>query len=106
MTHKSTEAYTIVLNLLTTICKNKELPLKPESIMMEFEKSLRSAIHQIFPSAKKGDCYFHYVKYLWGKASKIGLREESLKTKTRLLIGLLKALVHCPTSKQNDFFES
>jgi hypothetical protein len=50
-------------------------------------------------------CHFHFVKALWGKAAKIGLKKKDLKDKTAIVIGLLILIVHIQTQHRQIFFE-
>jgi len=52
---------------------NKRVNLKPERIIIDFEKASLNAIRKIFEPKTMEGCYFHAVKSWWGKASKLGI---------------------------------
>jgi len=96
MTSKEQVSYGYVFILIDQIIKQHGYNLKVTSIMSDYEEALRNSIRNIFPEAQLQGCYFHYVKALWSKASKLGLRKKSTIIDTKLLIFFMKILVHLP----------
>lgn len=66
MTKKSQAAYT---HLFKTI--EKSWSLRPTSISTDFEKGLRNALKNQYPTAELIGCWFHYAQALLRKAKKI-----------------------------------
>ena len=74
--------------------------------MSDFERGLQNSIKDVFAVSDSTDspkllgCYFHYVKALIKKAKQLKMfSKNSLNKKTKLLLGLLKLLVHCPSDQ-------
>ena len=105
LTNKSGMIYNYAFKSLVTVAEGEGFKLKPELVMTDFEKALQNASHDVFQCENVG-CYFHFVKALIKKAKQLGLiRKNYYGTKTKLLIGLLKILVHCPSVIKPIFFE-
>ena len=78
-----------------------------------FERGLQNAIKDVFNVSEDADspkllgCYFHFVKALIKKAKELKLFLKNSENKNaKLLVGLLKILVHIPKEKKQEFFTS
>ena len=58
----------------------------PEKITFDFQRANINAIEQMYPKSTIVTCFFHFVKALWTKASKLGLRQKKYKKQTKKLI--------------------
>ena len=105
MTHKTEELYFMVLLTLKNICHQAKLRLEPRTIMADFEKALQNAIKISFPEAELCGCYFHFVKCLYDKITKLGLRKKEFKNQSRVMISYLQILVHCEEDKRKELFK-
>ena len=78
MSHKSYDIYYYVFKFIKTIIRKQWLKLELKNIifMLDFEKSSRKALKDIFSESNILGCYFHYVKALWSKAKKEGLTKK------------------------------
>jgi len=94
MTHKTEELYCLVLQNLKTICERVKLQLDPKVIMADFESALQNGIKASFPNAELCGCYFHFVKCLYDKITKLGLRRKEFKNHSKVLVSYLQILVH------------
>ena len=109
MTGKPEKLYFHALHDLKGIIKEEDLSdPKPSIVMTDFEKGLQNVIKRVFNLSNDqiSGCYFHYVKALITKAKKLGLLPQKKENKeVKLLIRLLKLLVHCPAQTRKKFFE-
>lgn len=60
--------------------------------MCDFEYNLRKSIKDNFIECSHKGCYIHYIKNLWSKCKKIGLRRKKYIDKTKTLIFSLKLI--------------
>ena len=49
------------------------------SFMLDFEKSSKKALLDVFPKSRLLGCYFHYIKALWNKARLLVLTKKIIK---------------------------
>ena len=49
--------------------------LSPEFLMCDFEKPLRQATKEVFPSATILGCEFHFCRAIWKSAARFGLKK-------------------------------
>ena len=72
MSNKYYNVYYYVFKFIKTIIKKQGLKfdLKNTVFMLDFEKSSRKALKNIFSESNILGCYFHYVKALLSKAKK------------------------------------
>ena len=104
-THKSEMIYNYIFKSLITVAEEEGFKLKPELIMTDFESALQNASQNAFKCQNIG-CYFHFVKAIVKKAKQIGLiRKNYYSSKVKVLIGLLKILVHFPSDIKSKFLE-
>ena len=66
---------------------------------------MRNALKTAFPEARQNGCYFHFVKCLYDRVGKLGLKKKENKEKFRLVVSYLQLLAHCPEDKRNILFE-
>ena len=66
MSHKSYTLYLVIFNYIKTLLAsyNIQVDFDDISFMLDFEKSSRKALLDIFPKSRIMGCYFHYVKAL------------------------------------------
>ena len=78
MSHKSYDIYYYVFKFIKAIIKKQglKLDLKNTVFMLDFEKSSRKALKDIFSEFNILGCYFEYVKALWSKDKKEGLTKN------------------------------
>jgi len=101
---KPEEYITAFINLLIAANNSKTL-ISPKFIMSDFEKGLRSALQWVFPKATLLGCEFHFVKALWKKAGKLGLRKKERKRKTAIIINFLVIIVHLNVEDRSKYFQ-
>ena len=46
--------------------------------MTDFEVNLRTVINKLYPDSELLGCYFHYIKNLYCKLKKIGLKNKKI----------------------------
>jgi len=105
MTHKSQALYHSVFENLKVIAESLKFKLSPNFIMSDFEDALRNAAKMSFPNVQLGGCYFHFVKALYDRISKLGLKNRAFKKKAQLLISYLQILIHCSKENRKDLFQ-
>ena len=66
---------------------------------------MRGALENIFPLSAIEGCFFHFCKALWYNASKLGLKKESELKNTKILIALMKCLVHIKEQERKDIWK-
>lgn len=67
MSRKTEEAYTHLFSKINdTIFK-----MQPSSIMSDFERAMRNAVHTVFPNCILTGCWFHYCQAVRRKCLKI-----------------------------------
>ena len=54
--------------------------------MLDFEKSSKKELKDIYPETNISRCYFHYVKILWTKTKKDGLTKKKILFYAYILI--------------------
>ena len=88
MSHISYSIYYNLFENIKTIFNyySIEDSINEKYIMIDFEKSSRKAIKEVFPSCHLMGCYFHYTKAVLNKARKEGLTKKNLIEDTYLLI--------------------
>ena len=88
MSNKSFESYNKIFQEILNLLDEYKIKINFKNIIIncDFEKSLINAIRNNFKEIKIYGCYFHYVKALWKKASKLGLTKAKLLNNTKLLI--------------------
>jgi len=91
---KKKAEYDLAFQNLIFMAKNSGYNLKPQFIMADFEEALRNSLKTAFPEAEILGCQFHFMKALWKKATKIGLKVKERKLQTKTLITFLMILVH------------
>ena len=105
MTNKTESLYNKCFEMLKAIAKDLGFELKPKFLMCDFELALRNAAKSSFPDLEIGGCYSHFVKCLYDKITKLGLRRKVFRPKSRLLVSFLQILVHCEQSKREELYE-
>jgi len=101
---KAEEYITAFINLLI-IANNLNILISPKYIMTDFENGLRSALKWVFPQATLLGCQFHFVKALWKKAGKLGLRKKERRIKAAIVINFLVIIVHLKVEERYKYFE-
>ena len=104
MSNKTQDLYQMAFSALKQIAEALVFKLDPKIIMLDFEAALRNSLKKFFPSAKQSGCYFHFVKCLHDKATKLGLRGKNTKPKMKLLICYLQLLVHCDEEDREKLY--
>jgi len=111
-TNKTEKLYKNAFRALVGLTQDEGFTPKPKTIMSDFERGLQNAIKDVFAVSDSADspklmgCYFHYVKALIKKAKQLKMfSKNSLNKKTKLLLGLLKLLVHCPSDQKQKIFD-
>ena len=78
MSHKSYDIYYYVFEYIKAFLKKEEVIFDKErtSFMLDFEKSSRKALKNVFQQSNILGFYFHYVKALWSKSQKRGFDKK------------------------------
>lgn len=105
MTHKSQNLYQFVFENLKVISESLKFKLDPKFIMVDFEDALRNALKISFPNIQLGGCYFHFVKALYNRISKLGLKRKQYKAKAKTLLSYFQILIHCSKENREEFFK-
>ena len=105
LSSKEAKEYEYALGNFLQKAKINNYKLQPKVIMSDFEKSLRKAISSVFVGTKLLGCQFHFVKALWRRAEKLGLRNKAKKIKTSRVITILTFLVHVDGPKRREYFD-
>ena len=93
--------YDIAFENFISIAKHCGYQLKPKYIMADFEPALRNSLEKNFRGSQILGCQFHFMKALWRKAGKEGLKKKSRIYKTMRLTILALILMHIPKSLQD-----
>ena len=108
LTGKSEALYFHAFSDLKAIATQHEFSLKPLLVMSDFELGLRNAIMKVWDLKDENmvGCYFHFVKACITRCTTLGLLPRKAENKeTKLMLGLIKILVHCKEELRNEFFE-
>ena len=84
--------------------QEKRSSLKVKHILCDFEASLHKAILSRLDVVIIC-CFFHFVKSLWKKCAKLGLKTQENLTNTKQAIDHIKILVHLPVQLRQDYFK-
>ena len=76
MSGKSKELYIDLFNRIKDAANELNLTLKPECIMIDFEKGITAAIQRHFTKIKISGCHFHFCSTVYKKIFNIGLKEK------------------------------
>ena len=81
MSHKSYTLYFVIFNYIKTLLAsyNIQVDFDDISFMLDFEKSSRKALLDVFPKSRLMGCYFNYVKALYNKALKLFIKKKVIK---------------------------
>lgn len=105
MSHKTEELYSMAFQCLKQVALNiGNFVLEPKIIMCDFEQAMRKSITKLFPQINLSGCYFHFVKALYDKLTKLGLRKKTYKPKCQVLISYIQLLSHCPQDARETLF--
>ncbi|CAF3135168.1 unnamed protein product [Rotaria socialis] len=85
--------------------QEKNITLKPFSILIDFEQSSINAINKVFPSTKVKCCHFHYAQNIWKKLKKYDLVKLSKEEHIRRQIANIISLPLVPTNEINNCME-
>ena len=75
MTSKSQFNYEAIFDYIKSYAKENSLELQISLVLCDFEKGIHNALISNF-KVKVIGCYFHFIKALWGKANKLGLKNK------------------------------
>lgn len=77
--------------------------LEPAEFITDFEDGLRKAIKTVYSNVKLNGCWFHYVRAIQGRTSKLGMRKFLKKNRKGKKI--LKQLMSLPLLPPEMFDE-
>lgn len=108
LTSKKESTYRKVLqNIKGELEKNQfKVDFSKVSIYCDFEKGLRNAITKDFDGTTVFGCFFHFVKALWYKAGKLGLKTQDCLPVTKQVILQLKLLAHLSKPLRNIYWHT
>ena len=106
MSHKSYTIYYHIFKYIVNTLNVLDINVNFDKIsfMLDFEKSARNALINIFPKSDIKGCFFHFLKALWKKARKYGLCKKKLIKETILLIFALKIYIFIPKGEKENYF--
>jgi len=86
--NKREETYTRFLTLLREAAFQKGIELAPETVLLDFENAVWSAVETVFPGSTLRGCFFHYCQCIWRKVQGCGIavrytEDENLKRLVR-----------------------
>jgi hypothetical protein len=100
--NKSEAAYIRLLEALKSIKPN----LRPDSIMVDFDRAAINAFLQQFPQSTVHGCFFHLSQGIWRQIQQAGLQVRySQDAEFALQLPLLPALAFVPPNDVVDAFE-
>ena len=105
MTHKSQLLYAAVFNSISSLLKSNNLELETKYVMCDFEMGMRNAMSNLKEDVQIEGCFFHFVKALWHKAGKLGLKNKKNIIDAKIIIMYFKILAHLPIQKRSHLFE-
>ena len=107
MSHKSYDMYFYVFKFKKNILEKEKVDFDVQNtyFMLDFEKSSRKELKDIYPEANILGCYFHYVKALWTKVKKEGLTKKKIFFDTYILIFAFKMFQFIKNIQKNNFLE-
>ncbi|XP_032690403.1 uncharacterized protein LOC116853433 [Odontomachus brunneus] len=91
------------IDVLRKVCN--VLKIIPDTVMSDFEKAEKPALHTVFPSAKIIGCFFHYSQALVRNAGKHGILKDDGYESGLSAIKLLKSLAFLPKKLIEEGFE-
>ena len=105
--NKSQDTYERFLTLLQDRAFEKNVPLNPETIMMDYEMAAWRASEKVFNVSVKG-CFFHYTQCVWRKVQSVSLVNEFRDNDDiKRLVRRAAALPLVPVNKVEDaWFET
>ena len=74
-------------------------------ITTDYEKSLRSAINEIFKPKFLQGCFFHYSKSLWKKARDYGLTKKKFRKESMILIFCFKIFPYVHDNNREEYIK-
>ena len=102
LTNKAQSSYEVIFDFIREYFKKQAISAKVNVILCDFEKSLHNALTGRFKMKIIG-CYFHFVKALWMKAGRFGLKTKDNIENMKIIIDKLKILSHLPYDVRLDF---
>ena len=72
----------------------------PKFFTTDFEKAVMNAVNLVFPDTIIIACYFHLVQNLWDFSAKNKLRTKKQIMNTKLIINLMKFIIHLPREEK------
>ena len=90
---KKYEEYFAAFSYLKLVALLQNFSLNPKFVICDFEKSLQGAISNVFPECKVLGYEFHFIKAMWKRAAKLGLRKDKKKKPTAIIISICTVLV-------------
>ena len=103
---KTEKCYHELLQSLVIYAAKKNVALRPQSILIDFEQSMINAVNDVFPQASVKGCHFHYAQNIWKKIKKYNLVTLSKEEKIRREIANIIALPLIPPNEVNHCMEN
>jgi hypothetical protein len=101
--NKTLNTYLHTLNQLRLLTNNRN----PQSIMIDFETAMKSALEQTFPEATVKGCLFHLCKIIYRKVQSEGLQELYTNDENfRMNIKMIGALSFVPIEDTIQAFDA
>ncbi|CAC5384871.1 unnamed protein product [Mytilus coruscus] len=73
---KSEEIYTVLLNMISSLCTDRNIMFKPRIVHIDFEIAMHNAFRSVFTDTRIECCRFHLGQSWWRKIQKLGLSDE------------------------------
>ena len=107
LSSKTKEVYQLLFSSIKTLFEKHSFVVDFSKIKIycDFEQALRAVLVSECQGVSIVGCFFHYVKALWHKAAKSGLKKDSELTNTKKVILQLKILAHLSRTLKQIYWD-
>ena len=104
---KMKETYAEMLEVLCTVCEERDLFPEPEFVMVDFESAMQQTVEKTFDGTTDvRGCFFHLTQSTWRKIQELDLSQLYQEdTKFQLFCAKMDGLAFLPTEDVEDGFK-